>query len=367
VSAEHDERLAPYDYALPEALVARYPAPRREDARLMVLRGGRRSPCEPAEHRRVFDLPGLLLPGDLLVVNDTRVLPARLGARRRSGGSVELFVLEPHGAVARCLLRPGRRLSAGERLKLERAEGGAVEGPSAEGGAASVERWVELLSLHEDGSWDVAFDRPVSEVMEELGAMPLPPYLGRPAERLDRDRYQTVYAGPSGAVAAPTAGLHLSAEVLAALHARGVALARVTLHVGAGTFRNLRPADLDAGELHPERWSIPVETAAAITTAQARGGRVVAVGTTTTRTLESAADERGRIEAGEGETRIFIREGHRFRVVGGLLTNLHLPKSSLLMLVAAFAGRARVMGAYGVAVEEGYRFFSYGDAMLLLP
>jgi S-adenosylmethionine:tRNA ribosyltransferase-isomerase len=201
--------------------------------------------------------------------------------------------------------------------------------------------------------------------MAAAGAVPLPPYLDRDAEAADAERYQTVYAGPRGAVAAPTAGLHLSEALLAELVERGVEVARVTLHVGAGTFRNLRPEDLDAGRLHTEWCSISEETAAAVARARARGGRVVAVGTTATRTLESRADGRGGVRAGEGTTDLFIRPGYRWRVVDALFTNLHLPGSSLLMLTCAFGGRGPVMEAYRHAVDAGYRFFSYGDAMLL--
>ncbi len=347
-----DPRLAPFDYELPDELVARHPAARRTDARLMVLDGDQR------HHGTVAALGGWLRPGDVLVMNDTRVLPARVHAQRASGGRVELLFLgvEPGRDGTWAMARPARRLKPGESLRLTHRDGTVVPGVS-----------VTLRHRGDDGAWalDCLPDR--ATVLAAAGEVPLPPYLGRPPVPADTERYQTVFAGPAGAVAAPTAGLHLTHELLAALEAQGVATARVTLHVGAGTFRNLRPEDLDRGRLHAEQWTVSAEAAARINAAKAAGGRVVAVGTTSTRTLESAADPEGRVRAGTGSTELFIRPGYRFAVVDALLTNFHLPRSSLLMLVGALAGVARVQAAYAEAVARRYRFFSYGDAMLVLP
>lgn len=319
------------DYDLPDELVARYPAPRREDARLLVV-------GQQTSHRGVADLDGLLHPGDLLVVNDTRVNAARIDARRTTGGRVEVFLLDEDHAMC----RPAKKLRAGEVLSV--ADDASVELLGREG---------ELFR--------VRCSPCAEELMARHGEMPLPPYLGRPAEPSDRERYQTVYAREPGAVAAPTAGLHLSTSLLARLRERGVETASVTLHVGAGTFRNLRPEDLARGELHPERYVLSEQTVERI---QACTGRVVAVGTTVTRVLESAGEV---LEPTRGVTRLFLRPGHRFRHVDALLTNFHHPRSSLLLLVCAFGGQERVLSAYGEAIRHAYRFYSYGDAMLLLP
>jgi len=340
-----DPRLDPYDYVLPDASIARYPAARREDARLLHL-----GPTGLVD-RRIAELPALLSPGDLLVVNDTAVMRARLRLRRASGGAVEALLLAPGPGPVPAMIRPGGRLRPGERLMLDGRTG------LSEAGLILRERLVE-------GDWLVEALPDPAALMEVAGHVPLPPYLGREDEPEDRQRYQTVYARDPGAVAAPTAGLHLSEALLAALAARGVGLARVTLHVGQGTFRKLRAEELDAGLLHEERYVVPEETARAWAETRARGGRVVAVGTTSVRALESAWDA-GDLRAGVGTTRLFIREGYRFQAVDRLITNFHLPRSSLLMLVAAFGGRSRVMAAYGHAVRAGYRFYSFGDATLL--
>lgn len=346
---EPDPRLAPYDYILPPEQIARFPAAEREDARLMDLRG------EGPVHRVVRDLPALLDPGDLLVVNDTRVMRARLRLVRESGGRVEALLLGPGPGPVPALMRPGGRLKPGERLRLEQH---APELPGA---------GVRLISRDEQGDWTVEVSPSPAEVMAAVGHVPLPPYLGRDDVEEDRVRYQTVYAAEPGAVAAPTAGLHLGEKALAQLAARGVGVARLTLHVGVGTFRNLRSEDLDSGLLHEERYWIPEETSRRVAATRSSGRRVVAVGTTSARALESSVDEAGAVRAGAGATRLFVREGYRFKVVDGLLTNFHLPRSSLLMLIAAFGGQDRVLSAYRDAVSAGYRFFSYGDAMLLFP
>lgn len=342
-----DPRLQAFDYDLPDELIARFPPVDRDGGRLLDLTGA------GPEHRSVRALPSLLRAGDLLVVNDTRVLQARLRARRASGAAVEVLLLS-EADVGEALVRPTRRLQPGEDLEVR----------GADGAVAGVVRW---LGRGDDGHSRVACVPSAAALMAAAGEVPLPPYLKRSATEADRERYQTVYAGPPGAVAAPTAGLHLTPALLAALEAAGVGLARLTLHVGAGTFRNLRPEDLDRGLLHEERFAIPAATAAEVAAVRSRGGRVVAVGTTSARALESAALEGGLVAPGASSTRIFIQPGYRFRVVDLLLTNLHLPQSSLLMMVSAFGGAERVRAAYAAAVAERYRFFSYGDAMLVGP
>jgi S-adenosylmethionine:tRNA ribosyltransferase-isomerase len=340
-------RLADYDYALPPERIAQAPLAERDEARLLVLE--RESGA--LAHRSVRDLPALLRPGDLLVANATRVEPARLRGRKASGGSAGALLLgagERPGEW-RALVR-ARALRVGTKLRFAR-------------GAEALE--AEVSALAADGTATLLFAPDAAP--HALGEMPLPPYIRRPAPRAeDRERYQTVFARVPGAVAAPTAGLHLTRALLAALARAGVGFAEVVLHVGPGTFRPLRAADLAAGVLHPERFELPAATADAIAAARARGGRVVAVGTTTTRVLEARARDDGRVEPGTGETRLFVRPGHRFRAVDALLTNFHLPRSSLLLLVAAFAGRERVLAAYREAIAAGYRFYSYGDAMLIV-
>jgi len=344
-----DDPLAELDYELPPDRVAQRPAEPRESARLLVLdRGG-----ASIRHQRVSDLPGLLREGDLLVVNATRVVPARLRGRKASGGAAEALLLGPEPgspghwrALVRCRgrLRPGLALHFGS-------------------GAAGFE--AEIESLGEDG--EVVLRLPAGVDPYRAGEPPLPPYIRRSAhDPADDTRYQTVFARVPGAIAAPTAGLHLGPALLDALAAAGVERAELVLHVGAGTFRPLRPADLAAGRLHAERFELPEATAEAIARTRARGGRVIAVGTTTTRVLEARAQARGGVTPGAGETDLFLRPGARFAVVDALLTNFHLPRSSLLLLAAAFAGRERLLAAYAEAVRLGYRFYSYGDAMLIL-
>jgi S-adenosylmethionine:tRNA ribosyltransferase-isomerase len=299
----------------------------------------------------VRDLPRWLAPGDLLVVNATRVLPARLrGAKLGTGGAVEALLLGPGARPGefRALLRG--RVREGSKLRF---------------GGAELEIEAEVGPPRPDGETLLRFAGDVSPY--RVGETPLPPYVRRArAQARDAERYQTVYARAPGSVAAPTAGLHLTRELLAALEASGVALAEVVLHVGPGTFRALREEDVAAGRLPEEPFELGAACAAAVARARERGGRVVAVGTTTARVLESCAEAGGRVAARRGETGLFLRPGSRFRVVDALLTNLHLPRSSLLLLVAAFAGRERVLGAYAEAAGAGYRFYSYGDAMLCL-
>lgn len=347
-------RVDDFDYELPPGLVAQEPVEPRDAARMLrwCARRG-------VAHLHVRDLPGELRAGDLLVVNDTRVRPARLFARRASGGLVELVFLEPRGDGAwSALARPARKLSVGERLEVEGDGGLLLEGREDPGDGPPL--------------WRVRGERPVEELLEEHGRMPLPPYVerareGDPRDERDRERYQTIFARESGAVAAPTAGLHFTPELLGRLEAAGVHLARVTLHVGMGTFRPVTAEDTAQHVMHSERYVLSPGTVAAVEACRARGGRVVAVGTTCVRVLESCADQEGRLAPGSGSTDLFIVPGHRFRVVQGLLTNFHLPRSTLMMLISALAGRERVLELYREAVAREYRFFSYGDATLLLP
>jgi len=302
----------------------------------------------------------VLRPGDLLVVNDTRVIPARLfGRRRPGGGRVELLLIEPHGEREwDALARPGRKARPGTVLDLD------ARGQDEPDGAGLC---VEVVAKGEDGRHRIRFSEPVGPHLERLGHVPLPPYIKRQDGAEDRERYQTVWADRPGAIAAPTAGLHLTHEILAALEARGIAHARVTLHVGIGTFKPVTTKLVHEHTMDSERFEIPPETAEAIWRTRRDGGRVVAVGTTVVRTLESAAVGEGpdAVAVGAGSTELFIVPGYRFRVVDVLLTNFHLPRSTLLMLVSAFAGRERVLAAYREALAAGYRFYSYGDAMLV--
>lgn len=342
-------RTRDFDYDLPEASIAQHPLPRGESRLLVLDRQGRE------RHRRVRDLPEILRPGDLLVVNDTRVLPARLFAHRvGSGGRIELLLVEKTSEREwEALARPGRKARPGARLEL------------------GEDLTAEILAERQDGRRLLRFSQAVEPHLERLGHIPLPPYIKRPDTSEDRERYQTIFARHPGAVAAPTAGLHFSADLLDRLRGAGIATAAVTLHVGIGTFKPVTAELVDEHRMERERYALPPETAEAIRLARRRGGRVVAVGTTVVRTLEAAAlaadrdgDSAGLPRSGAGTTDLFITPGFRFRVVDILLTNFHLPRSTLLMLVAAFAGRERVLAAYEEAVEEGYRFYSYGDAVL---
>lgn len=335
-----------FNYELPEELIAQHPPAVRSESRLLTLDGtsGRLADA------RIRDLPNLLAPGDLMVVNDTRVIPARLYARKDTGGQVEILIeriLAPDCATAQLRsskpCRPGSRLTVGEVVLRV--------------GARQDDGFHVLATA--DGT-------SLSEVLEACGKIPLPPYITRQAEDADQARYQTVFARAPGAVAAPTAGLHFDDALLATIAARGVARASVTLHVGAGTFQPVRVDELSAHRMHAEWVDVPAATVAAIAATRARGGRVVAIGTTAVRALESAAAA-GELAAWQGDTRLFITPGYQFRVVDALLTNFHLPESTLLMLVSAFAGRDHVLAAYRHAVAARYRFFSYGDAMWLTP
>jgi len=336
-------RIEDFDYVLPPELIAQHPAGERAASRLLHLDGA----SGEIEDRTFRDIVGLVDAKDVLVFNDTKVIKARLRGRKDTGGEVEILVeriVDPSRALAH--VRASKPPRAGRQIRL--ARGGIVEVLGRDG------ELFELLFL----------DGPVLDVLEAWGEVPLPPYIEHVPEAEDEKRYQTVYARAPGAVAAPTAGLHFDAAILDALRAKGVALASLTLHVGAGTFQPVRVEEISRHVMHSEWYSVPQETVDAIAAAKKRGGRVVAVGTTTLRALESAAAA-GELTAGTAETRLFIVPGYRFRVVERLLTNFHLPRSTLLMLVSAFAGTENIRRAYAHAVQERYRFFSYGDAMLV--
>lgn len=333
-------------FELPDELIAQSPPQQRGASRLLVLDGG----SGGIQDQQFADLPTLLRPGDLLVFNDTRVIPARLFGHKESGGRVELLVervLDQHRVLAH--VRASKSPKPGTRLVLE----GGVQ-------AQMVARHDDLFELRFDD------ERSVMEVLEAHGHLPLPPYIERAADEHDDERYQTVYAKHKGSVAAPTAGLHFDDALLAQLADHGVEFAYVTLHVGAGTFRPVRTDDIREHQMHSEYLEVSQRTCDAIAATHARGGRVIAVGTTSVRSLETAA-RTGQLQPYAGDTDIFIYPGYQFKVIDALITNFHLPESTLLMLVSALAGREHIMTAYQHAVSQRYRFFSYGDAMLIFP
>jgi S-adenosylmethionine:tRNA ribosyltransferase-isomerase len=344
--------LSDFDFDLPAELIAQDPLAQRDASRMLLVDRAAQS-----WHDQSFTgLPAQLRAGDVLAVNNTRVFPARLAGRREpSGGQVELFLvqeLEP--LVWEVLARPGRRLKPGQRVAF---------------GDGRLR--AEVLESRTDGRRVVRFacDVPFEQAVDELGRTPLPPYIKRDGAEnplADRERYQTVYAQERGAIAAPTAGLHFTPQVLEEIRARGVQVVEITLHVGYGTFEPVRVADVTRHRVSAERYTVTPAAADIINAARTRGGRLVAVGTTTTRTLETAADDAGQVQAGTGRAGLTITPGYRFRAVDALLTNFHLPQSSLLLLVSAFAGRELVLAAYRHAVREQYRFYSYGDCMLLI-
>ncbi|MBN2427514.1 MAG: tRNA preQ1(34) S-adenosylmethionine ribosyltransferase-isomerase QueA [Deltaproteobacteria bacterium] len=342
--------LEDFDYHLPPELIAQHPSARRGDSRLMVV-GRADGAVQTAHFSKITDK---FRPGDLLVVNDTRVIPARLlGTKEGTGGRVEVFLVTRKNSEAEewsCLTRASKRLKPGQRIFLGEKIRATVVGEG--------EHPFQEILFECDGEF--------LDVVEKVGHIPLPPYIRREDLGLDRERYQTIFAASRGAVAAPTAGLHFSPEVLQELTARGVEVCSLTLHVGLGTFLPVRVDNLAEHQMHEEFFAVSTATAAAVNQAKAEGRRVFAVGTTVTRTLESALDDQGRLRAMEGSTRLFIRPGFRFRMVDALITNFHLPQSTLLMLVSAFAGRELVLEAYRQAVAEKFRFFSYGDCMLII-
>ena len=369
-------RVDLFDFELPPERIALRPAEPRDSARMLVVNPDREPSGSQArvaspmargsfEDRTVGDLPKYLRPGDLLVVNDTRVIPARLVGIRARGENVariEATLIKREGSNQwRALAKPAKRLAPGDRIRFgEASESMACLLAALDADVVEREEGEVLLSFHFDGA---ALD----EAIERLGHMPLPPYIA--ARRADDDRdardYQTIFAKEAGAVAAPTAGLHFTPALRAAIEARGVPVHSVTLHVGAGTFLPVKVEDTDAHLMHSEWGSVSAETAAALNAARANGGRIVAVGTTALRILESATTEGGVVQAFSGDTSIFITPGYRFRAVDVLMTNFHLPRSTLFMLVSAFAGLETMQAAYAHAVRENYRFYSYGDACLL--
>lgn len=339
-------KTSDFYYDLPQELIAQTPLERRDGSRLMTLD----KDTGAVGHAHFYDLPRYLRPGDCLVLNDSRVLPARLiGRRDPSGGAVEVLLLTDKGdKVWECLVRPGRKLKPGARVVFGDGELSAQIVEELPGGNRLVRFEYEGIFL---------------EVLERLGKMPLPPYIK--AELQDRERYQTVYSREVGSAAAPTAGLHFTKELLRQVEEMGVKVCTVTLHVGLGTFRPVSEEDLEEHDMHSEFCTISRETADTINAVKAAGGRVVCVGTTSCRTLESWAAEDGTLKESSGWTSIYIYPGYRFKVMNALVTNFHLPESTLIMLVSAFAGRENVLAAYEEAVRERYRFFSFGDAMFI--
>lgn len=337
-----------FTYYLPQDLIARHPAAKRDDSRLMLLDRSSGSIAEDT----FCNLQAYLHPGDLLVLNDTRVIPARLFGRKPTGGRVEIFLLRRLTGIEErweCLLRSSKKNLEGQEILLE-------------SGMTAV-----VLSRRDSENWLVEFtgEEPFQIWLEREGHIPLPPYLQRDDCQADRERYQTVVAREPGAVAAPTAGLHFTRELLARLTSNGIETAFLTLHTGLGTFLPVRALHVEEHQIHTERFVIPPDTAEAVNRAKAAGGRVIAVGTTSARTLEYSAQQAGRVVAGSGEADIYIYPGYSFKVVDALITNFHLPESTLLMLVSALAGRESVLDAYREAVSRGFRFYSYGDAMFI--
>ena len=339
-------KTSDFDFYLPEELIAQTPLERRDSSRLLTL-----DKCTgEIAHRHFYELPQLLRPGDCLVLNNSRVLPARLiGHRLPGGGACEVLLLtDKGGGLWECLVRPGRKLKPGAQVSFGEGRLTATVEAEASGGN-------RLVRFHYQGIF--------LEVLEELGKMPLPPYIKE--ELQDNERYQTVYSKINGSAAAPTAGLHFTPELLRQIQELGVKLCYVTLHVGLGTFRPVKAEDISEHEMHSEYCMIPEETARTINETKRNGGRVICVGTTSCRTVESFAAEDGTLKESAGWTSIFIYPGYRFKVLDALVTNFHLPQSTLIMLVSALAGREHVLSAYEEAVKERYRFFSFGDAMFI--
>ncbi|MBE9075749.1 tRNA preQ1(34) S-adenosylmethionine ribosyltransferase-isomerase QueA [Romeria aff. gracilis LEGE 07310] len=352
-ASSSDLSLAAYRYHLPEALIAQNPAAPRDSARLLLVD----SP-KSYQHRRFSDLPDLLQPKDLLVLNNTRVMPARLQGRKPSGGEVEVLLLEP--ASADCwlaLVKPGRRLKPGSLIEF----GELPEVPLLVAQVEDCDRATggRILRFESQCKSDV------ESLLHQLGTVPLPPYITQ--SQSQPEQYQTVFAQRLGSAAAPTAGLHFTPALFDRLKTKGIQTAFVTLHVGVGTFRPVETADITAHQMHREWAEVPAETAALVQQTKANGGRVIAVGTTSTRALEGAAHQKPMGQPFRGRTDLFIYPGYRWRVVDGLVTNFHLPESSLLMLVSSLIGRERLLQLYQAAIESQYRFYSFGDAMLILP
>jgi len=341
-------RIEQFDYTLPRSLIAQYPSPQRGDSRLMILRREDGS----IEHRQFKDLADGLRPGDLLVINNTRVVPVRVIGNKETGGRCEVLLIPPRNGsngLWAGLIKHSRGIKKGTRICFGEDLSGDVE---------EITRG--KVKIRFSGKGDLWSE------LERVGHVPLPPYIKRRDEPLDRERYQTIFATQEGSIAAPTAGLHFTESHVQALKAKGLGVASITLHVGVGTFMPVRVREIDEHQMEEEWIRVPEEAVADVEQTREQGGRVIAVGTTTTRALESFSDSRGRLRAGSDTSSLFIRPPYRFRVIDGLITNFHLPKSTLLMLVCAFAGRDLIMRAYEEAVRERYRFYSYGDAMLIV-
>ena len=340
-------RVADFDYELPKALIAQEPLPFRDESRLLVIRRNETG----LAHRHFRDIVDYLRPGDLLAVNETRVLPVRLLGHKTTGGRVEVLLLRPAGEDRwEALVRPGRRLNEGTLIDF---------GPELQGQVLSrTDAGGRVIEFKYVGGFD--------EIIERIGHVPLPPYIKRDLPAEERDRYQTVYAKQSGSAAAPTAGLHFTPELLDKVKKIGVAVVPVVLHIGLDTFRPVKVENVDEHRMHSEWYSVPEKTSQAIANTKSAGGRVIAVGTTVTRCLEAAAEEDGTVRPGANTTDIFIYPGYEFKVIDGLVTNFHLPRSTLLMLVSALVGREQLLAAYRDAVHQRYRFFSFGDAMLII-
>lgn len=344
-------RVDEFDYDLPDSLIAQRPCDKRDESRLLVLHRNDGS----IEHRHFYDIVEYLKPGDCLVLNNSKVLPARLfGTKKETGAHVEfLLIKRVHGDVWQTMVRPGRRIKPGDLVEF---------GPGLH---------AKILDYGDQGTRIVAFfyDGIFMERLEEYGTMPLPPYIERPTTQADNERYQTVYCEPEGSVAAPTAGLHFTKELLQVIREKGVRVSTVTLHVGIGTFRPVKAEKVEDHEMHFEEYEVPEQTANLVNQTIAEGGRIISVGTTSARTLESAAHPSSQgdwlIQAGSGSTGIFIYPGYTFKIVDSLITNFHLPKSTLLMLISALYDREKILEAYQEAIDQEYRFFSYGDAMLI--
>ena len=334
-------------YELPQELIAQTPLEQRDHSRLMVL------PLsdEPIEHKKFYDVIEYLRPGDCLIMNDSKVLPARIFGVKETGSVIELLLLKNRGSdIWECLVKPGKRAREGACIKI------------------SDTLSCEVTEVLSDGNRLIRFDydknRNIYEILDEVGTMPLPPYIKEKLE--DQGRYQTVYAKELGSAAAPTAGLHFTEELMQKIRDKGVTIGYVTLHVGLGTFRPVQVDDVENHKMHTESYYVPEETIELIRKTKEAGGRIISVGTTSTRTLESAYDENGDCVRPYGDTDIFIYPGYKFKMIDGLITNFHLPESTLIMLISALAGKDKVLSAYATAVEEKYRFFSFGDAMLIL-
>ncbi|MBR0373722.1 MAG: tRNA preQ1(34) S-adenosylmethionine ribosyltransferase-isomerase QueA [Mogibacterium sp.] len=356
--------LNDFDYDLPKDLIAQTPAEKRDECRLMVLDMDRGT----IEHRFFYDIKQYLRPGDCLVMNDSRVIPARMyGLKASTGARIEMLLIKRlDGDIWECMVRPGKRLHEGDEVLF----GGGTDEDGTPDGTFILKAVILGYHDRDNGTREVHFEYEgvFMERLEEVGSMPLPPYIERPAEDADKEMYQTVYSKVDGSVAAPTAGLHFTSELLDEIRAMGIETAYVTLHVGIGTFRPVKVDRIEDHKMHFEEYTVKTEDADVINRTIEQGGRIISVGTTSTRTLESAAvwtDDGYRIATGSSSTGIFIYPGYQFKIVDSLITNFHLPKSTLLMLISALYDREQILAAYKVAVGERYRFFSYGDAMFI--